>query len=276
MFCCYDQKFITESVISHGAGHIQSSVRKRHQKISWRNHFRSPRRGDESSAEDDADIFEPHDPSPRSTSNRKKDVDCSASVTSIETYGTCSSSDSEGENSWGGSPSKQQVEAVRRKPPRKPGRNEKRSDTDSGSQGSFDKDEMNEVDPANGDDDRIEVVSGMRYAFYHNNYYQSNRLHAGYFTGQIDTRTNLPHGMGTWRSEDGSSLMEGVWYKGRLNNSSNNCTCYESVRGSVAKLASPRRCNSLETILEDATTALENSDIGSVRSVRAVRRCIYT
>lgn len=58
-----------------------------------------------------------------------------------------------------------------------------------------------------------EVVCGMPYSYY---FPDDDRYLDGYYTGQAEATTGLPHGMGTWRSSDGRSFMEGDWNAGRL------------------------------------------------------------
>mmetsp|Transcript_21506 Transcript_21506/g.50561 ORF Transcript_21506/g.50561 Transcript_21506/m.50561 type:complete len:462 (-) Transcript_21506:314-1699(-) len=58
-----------------------------------------------------------------------------------------------------------------------------------------------------------EVVCGMPYSYY----FPDDDIYLdGFYTGQIDATTGLPHGMGTWRSSDGRYFMEGDWNAGRL------------------------------------------------------------
>mmetsp|Transcript_45852 Transcript_45852/g.96247 ORF Transcript_45852/g.96247 Transcript_45852/m.96247 type:complete len:523 (-) Transcript_45852:45-1613(-) len=93
----------------------------------------------------------------------------------------------------------------------------------------------------NDDDEYNEVVSGMQYLFpppkedserEHEHEHSPPPPREGYYTGQIDVRTNLPHGMGTWRSANGSSLMEGEWTDGVL--SLRHDTSYDSLQEKMA------------------------------------------
>ena len=101
-----------------------------------------------------------------------------------------------------------------------------------------------------------EVVCGMPYSYY---FPDDDRYLDGYYTGQIEATTGLPHGMGTWRNSNGRSFMEGDWNAGRLyvqhsdrtasqatSSRSSSCTRH---RRSATLNSSHQRC-SLERIAE--------------------------
>jgi len=61
------------------------------------------------------------------------------------------------------------------------------------------------------------VVCGMPYVYFSFRPREDKQEYEeGFYTGELDSNSGVPHGMGTWRSEDGMSLMEGEWYDGHL------------------------------------------------------------
>ena len=58
----------------------------------------------------------------------------------------------------------------------------------------------------------LKIVCGMKYIYDST----SQEQQLGYYTGQIRTQSKLPHGMGTWRDENGYCKLEGHWYEGHL------------------------------------------------------------
>lgn len=73
------------------------------------------------------------------------------------------------------------------------------------------------------DDDDVDIVCGMPYSYYlsngHRHVNQEHHFQHGFYTGQIETSTKRPHGMGTWRCATGTKLIEGWWFEGRLRQS---------------------------------------------------------
>ena len=58
----------------------------------------------------------------------------------------------------------------------------------------------------------LKIVCGMKYIYDST----SQEQQLGYYTGQIRAQSKLPHGMGTWRDDDGYCKLEGHWYEGHL------------------------------------------------------------
>ena len=55
----------------------------------------------------------------------------------------------------------------------------------------------------------LTVVCGMPYEYSFANL-------PGYYTGEIFINSETPHGVGSWRSHDGTTVIEGEWFDGHL------------------------------------------------------------